>query len=123
MNIKGSMDFSGNVTSYVGNTLLVKEYLTIYNDLSTNNLNVSNKVDVSGNFTSDGLVNVNDNVVFHHYTTGTFGDISVNNLLDVSNVNIRDRMDVSNNVSVGIANDTYKDVSCLLYTSPSPRDP
>ena len=111
MNIKGSMDFSGNATSYVRNTLLVKEHLTIYNDLSANNLNVSNKVDVSGNFTSDGLVNVNDNVVFHHYTTGTFGDISVNNLLDVSNVNIRDRMDVSNNVSVGIANDTYKDVS------------
>ena len=111
MNIKGSMDFSGNATSYVRNTLLVKEHLTIYNDLMANNLNVSNKVDVSGNFTSDGLVNVNDNVVFHHYTAGTFGDISVNNLLDVSNVNIRDRMDVSNNVSVGIANETYKDVS------------
>ena len=111
MNIKGSMDFSGNATSYVRNTLLVKEHLTIYNDLNANNLNVSNKVDVSGNFTSDGLVNVNDNVVFHHYTTGTLGDISVNNLLDVSNVNIRDRMDVSNNVSIGIANDTYKDVS------------
>jgi cytoskeletal protein CcmA (bactofilin family)/microcystin-dependent protein len=111
MNIKGSMDFSGNATSYVRNTLLVKEHLTIYNDLNANNLNVSNKVDVSGNFTSDGLVNVNDNVVFHHYTTGTLGDISVNNLLDVSNVNIRDRMDVSNNVSIGIANETYKDVS------------
>jgi len=111
MNIKGSMDFSGNATSYVRNTLLVKEHLTIYNDLNANNLNVSNKVDVSGNFTSDGLVNVNDNVVFHHYTAGTFGDISVNNLLDVTNVNIRDRMDVSNNVSVGIANETYKDVS------------
>ena len=111
MNINGSMDFSGNATSYVRNTLLIKEHLTIYNDLSANNLNVSNKVDVSGNFTSDGLVNVNDNVVFHHYTAGTLGDISVNNLLDVSNVNIRDRMDVSNNVSIGIANDTYKDVS------------
>ena len=111
MNIKGSMDFSGNATSYVRNTLLVKEHLTIYNDLNANNLNVSNKVDVSGNFTSDGFVNIKDDVVFHHYTAGTFGDISVNNLLDVSNVNIRYRMDVSNNVSVGIANDTYKDVS------------
>ena len=111
MNIKGSIDFSGNATSYVRNTLLVKEHLTIYNDLNANNLNVSNKVDVSGNFTSDGFVNIKDDVVFHHYTTGTFGDISVNNLLDVSNVNIRDRLDVSNNVSVGIANDTYKDVS------------
>ena len=111
MNIKGFMDFSGNATSYVRNTLLVKEHLTIYNDLNANNLNVSNKVDVSGNFTSDGFVNIKDDVVFHHYTAGTLGDISVNNLLDVSNVNIRDRMDVSNNVSVGIANETYKDVS------------
>ena len=111
MNIKGSMDFSGNATSYVRNTLLVKEHLTIYNDLNANNLNVSNKVDVSGNFTSDGFVNIKDDVMFHHYTAGTLDDISVNNLLDVSNVNIRDRLDVSNNVSVGIANDTYKDVS------------